>query len=214
MRQAIALSFFCVAWHFYFKRQKLKCYSFFILSVLFHYSAFFFATLFLLYPFIKKIKLNVWIKLSIISLVIGPCISPLITSVISIIGIDKYANYADYGSHLDFNIVGVLFFNILRTVIYIFVIKNCVRVSTFQYIPLTFCGIVVSNLFNYLVGIDRLVWYVTIMDTITFPYCIQQCIYLRNRMINSFVFVSFIFFTLIWGLLHNNQGVVPYIIFD
>lgn len=214
MRQAIALSFFCLAWHFYFNRQRMKCYSFFILSVLFHYSALFFLALFLLYPLIKKIELNVWVKLSIISLVIGPFIYPFITSVISVIGVEKYANYANYGSHLDFNIVGVLSFNILRTVIYVFIIKNYGKIESSPYISLTFCGIVFSNLFNYLIGVDRLVWYLTFMDTITFPYCLQRYISLKNGKINSIVFVSFIFFTLIWGLLHNSQGVVPYIIFD
>ena len=218
VRQSVAIAFFVIAIYQLNSNQKMQSLFFFIISVLFHYSAIVTICIFLFFYFFmtKKSLLFLWLVslLAIISKDFTIFIFMPIINILAILFGDYYIQYLDtfiISSNISLK---VIFFQLLF-VLYYYVLVIKIKASNFfnMYVYLAMIGIIFNNYFFYIELLQRFVVYFEIFNIIALPYALKLIFFKQYKYLYLsiiMVVVTFSFSLLLRSLSSGSNGIINY----
>lgn len=223
IRQSLSFSFFIYALSFLsVSKSYLKYIIYSIVSGLFHYSSFILLPLFLIKNRIFDFLDNVFFKivLFVISIFIGSYTPFLLSSILSIINIDKYT--LNYSGTEDFIMsvssgYGMILSNVINLLLLLYSNKIAASFHNYDICLLNrifFIGVILKNLFGLNVFLSRIPICFVSVQIVLLPMLL---LYLWNSKTNiqlnrSFaIFIYLVLFLMfLAGIMNSSGGISPF----
>lgn len=167
IRQSVAMSFSLLAVYFWIKRH-------YPLSVVMMITAFLFHRVAIVVPILlwgaswlggkNKQKLKIMVLLS---LAVGPYLFGLINKVTAVAFIEKFTVYAEYAGEKGANVGGLFIQNLIGSLFCLWFIDRS-RHRDF-YSKAYFSSIILGNLFLYNMGVNRIIYFLSIFSILAIP---------------------------------------------
>lgn len=207
MRQMAAVSIGSMAIYFFTNKRYFYSIIFCLFAILFHKTAIFIPVILLIYFLFSGSITKNTIFFLFISLVLGLFIFSFLKSITTFLPIEKYQSYGEYADEKGANIVALFLVNCVQTFFnVVFYKKQKNHLENQPYLCFYTVSTILFNLFVYNMGMNRLVYYFSIISIIAIPNIYGN----RNKDVSYVIYMILCFLLYFRSIYRNLSEIYPF----